>query len=345
MTVVRSFLMMLVTVMVLFYSLTAAATPIDEIIVFGDSLSDNGNLYAFTQKAHEVFSAVPVMPKSPPYFQGRFTNGWNWIDDLGRYYKVKVDDYAYGGSWAEPILDSKMTIPFGLDVQMDDYLMRNMLDMHRDKHLFIIWSGSNDYARGRDNPDYATTNAVESIRRQIATLIYYGAKNIFVVGVPDLSLVPEVRDQGSAAMLAAKSITTQHNQKLITMIKNIQKLNPSINIMLYDLTPDFSDMFDHPDKYNLKITLTACYYGNFYLASAAMSDANTIDAAKSVHLDLVDNASLHAAYSTAIAADLGATVCSNADDYLFFDTIHPTRVVHQLIADKAVTYLQAHGVG
>ena len=169
MAALRYFLISMIVVFGFCNASLTYADSIDQIIVFGDSLSDTGNLYNFTSKAHKVIPSIPVIPKSP-YYQGRFTNGLNWIDDLSAAYQVPVDNYAYGGSWAEPLIDSKTNIPFGLDMQMDDYFLRHPFDMHRDKHLYIIWSGSNDYAHGRDNPDYATTNAVNSIRRQIEWL-------------------------------------------------------------------------------------------------------------------------------------------------------------------------------
>ena len=58
-----------------FLSQSIFAEPIDKIIVFGDSLSDNGNVLSLTEKAKKVIPLVPLIPKNPPYFSGRFTNG------------------------------------------------------------------------------------------------------------------------------------------------------------------------------------------------------------------------------------------------------------------------------
>ena len=49
----------------------AQAQSYDDIIVFGDSLSDNGNL--------ALFAAQPP----PPYFGGRFSDGIVWVEQLG----------------------------------------------------------------------------------------------------------------------------------------------------------------------------------------------------------------------------------------------------------------------
>ena len=43
-------------------------SKVHNLVVFGDSLSDNGNSYA-----------AVGLPK-PPYYEGRWTNGYNWVD-------------------------------------------------------------------------------------------------------------------------------------------------------------------------------------------------------------------------------------------------------------------------
>ena len=49
----------------------AQAGDISEIVAFGDSLSDTGNTY----------KAVGYTP-SPPYYQGHYSNGPIWLEDL-----------------------------------------------------------------------------------------------------------------------------------------------------------------------------------------------------------------------------------------------------------------------
>jgi phospholipase/lecithinase/hemolysin len=51
---------------------TVQAGPIDAIYSFGDSLSDVGNIYATTG------DTVP----GAPYFNGQFSNGNVWVQDL-----------------------------------------------------------------------------------------------------------------------------------------------------------------------------------------------------------------------------------------------------------------------
>lgn len=44
----------------------------ERLVVFGDSLSDNGNAL--------FLDPLFFMPPTPPYFNGRFSNGLNWVD-------------------------------------------------------------------------------------------------------------------------------------------------------------------------------------------------------------------------------------------------------------------------
>ena len=69
----------------------AWGTVIDHMYVFGDSLSDNGNLY---QMNHGK------LPKTP-YYDGRFSNGPVWVEDLTDlvgFSDDDLEDYAIGGA-------------------------------------------------------------------------------------------------------------------------------------------------------------------------------------------------------------------------------------------------------
>jgi phospholipase/lecithinase/hemolysin len=86
---------------------TAAARPFDELIVFGDSWSDNGNARILSEGL-----AVP-----PPYFGGRFSNGPLWVERLAERLHLGHPtesspapapslaggtNYAFGGAQAGP---------------------------------------------------------------------------------------------------------------------------------------------------------------------------------------------------------------------------------------------------
>ena len=73
---------------------TAGPPPVDRVIVFGDSLSDTGNVF-------DVFG-IPAAPN----FQGRFSNGPVWVEGLAAGLGAPAPmpsrnggtNYAYGGA-------------------------------------------------------------------------------------------------------------------------------------------------------------------------------------------------------------------------------------------------------
>lgn len=73
----------------------AAAMP-STLYVFGDSLSDNGNLYAYTGQANPATGGLAI-PVSPPYAQGGFTNGPTYAECLW-------DAFGFAGDLAPALL-------------------------------------------------------------------------------------------------------------------------------------------------------------------------------------------------------------------------------------------------
>jgi phospholipase/lecithinase/hemolysin len=318
------------------------AVAIDKIVMFGDSLSDTGNIYSLTQKAKKVIPLVPLIPKTPPYFEGRFSNGPVWIENVAKLMQVKMDNYAYGGSWAESAFDSLLIVPFGLDMQVSMHLVSAVTDFHKDRHLYVIWTGGNDYIQGRSDADYATSNTVASIRDQMEWLLFYGAKNIVLVNLPDMGGVPYVVEKGRAFANSVSKLSKMHNVKLAAMVEKERDKYPKANIMLLDVREYYNDIITHPDKYNIKNVKDACYVGGFFLQSALANNAE-IQAAKEANISVLTNASLGTAYLTSMAAAAGKDHCDNPDEYLFWDVIHPTRVVHQAFA--GLTYNRLYELG
>ena len=134
----------LVACLFMFASVFAAAgqeSEFSELIVFGDSLSDTGNL-AF----HVPDNAAP----SPPYAKGRFSNGPIWVEPLADYLGVPQPEPSGPGgtnhAWAaattrdELQLFPRTYVP-GLDAQITEYLAN---ESPQKGQLFSVWVGTND---------------------------------------------------------------------------------------------------------------------------------------------------------------------------------------------------------
>ena len=66
----------------------------DGMYVFGDSLSDRGNVLnttTFIQPFDFLLGVdIPVIP-APPYFQGRFSDGLVWVDYLSKSLGLELE--------------------------------------------------------------------------------------------------------------------------------------------------------------------------------------------------------------------------------------------------------------
>ena len=333
-----------VFVLTAFLCQSAYAVSIDKIIMFGDSLSDNGNVYSITKTAHDTLPLIPIIPQEPVYYHGRFSNGPVWIENLASSMNVELKDFAYGGSWVEPITVSKLSMPISLSMQVNFYLVEALTDTNIDKHLYVIWAGGNDYIKGRSDIDEATTNTVKIIKDQLDWLRFYGAKNFLVLNLPDLSVVPQVVDQGSAFVEQEREMTTQHNRKLAVMIKEEQIANPGDKILFGDLTSYMDDVISNPAKYHLKNVSEPCFGGGYFFHLANAVNTKEVDAAKDARIDIMNNASLREAYLMSKLATSGAKACDNPDEYLFWDHLHPTRMMHLIISTTAKELLYENGV-
>src|ERR1700755_1796910 len=68
------------------------SAPFNDVVVYGDSLSDNGNVFRVTS-----LLGFPT-PVSPPYFEGRFSNGPVAVEDVASHFGVPLLDFAFGGA-------------------------------------------------------------------------------------------------------------------------------------------------------------------------------------------------------------------------------------------------------
>jgi phospholipase/lecithinase/hemolysin len=112
----------LALVLSLFVCSSVFAGNVKQIVFFGDSMTDNGNLY----------NLIKTMPKSPPYYKGRFSNGPTWAEYVERsFYNTHYIDsqnYAYGGATAilHSFVTDKIALPITLSAEMYEYYLNTL---------------------------------------------------------------------------------------------------------------------------------------------------------------------------------------------------------------------------
>src|SRR5215813_13551460 len=105
------------------------------LVVFGDSLSDNGNLLAL------------IGAPQPPAWEGRSSNGPVYAEQLASFLHMKLDDRAFAGAEASDTSPPVIPVPFiNLSTQINGYLAD--LEGHKAPHgtTALINIGRNDYS-------------------------------------------------------------------------------------------------------------------------------------------------------------------------------------------------------
>ncbi len=222
----------------------SSARTINQIYVFGDSLSDVGNMYRATNRTY---------PPNPPYFQGRYSNGQVWVEYLAS--KLSLDakqsaNFAFGGAMTGKV--SNNGIP-GLLGQVENFT-KNQLNRN-DSELYVIWAGANDYIYGVAD----STTPVRNITQAVESLLNAGAKKILVADLPDLGNLPATKNSGSSQSLSA--VTKAHNQGLAKSLSQLrEKFGSESQIIELDISWLYRDAISNPSKYGFTNVTSACLY-------------------------------------------------------------------------------------
>jgi phospholipase/lecithinase/hemolysin len=227
----------------------ARAEPFSGMVVFGDSLSDTGNLFTFTGEA---------VPASPPYFQGRFSNGPVWVEHLLSLLDVDPDllvNFATGGATSGTTNITASEAP-GLLTQIDAFAASGSpVDPEA---LYVVWAGANDFLGNVADPEAAITTAVTNIATAISTLAALGASTILVPNLPDLGKVPEIRESGDAALIAgATALVVAFNDALAATLDNLAAML-EIDLIPLDVFALLEDIVADPAAFDLVNVTDRC---------------------------------------------------------------------------------------
>ncbi len=231
---------------------TAQAATFSSINMFGDSLSDPGNIYNLTGGA---------FPPAPYYDQGRFSNGDIWTDYLAEDLGLNPGspssqwvNYAFGGATTGTENISYMFNPAltGLPgVQTQVGLFAQQHQSADPNGLYIIWAGGNDYTYGGSDD---TEAVVKNLSLTIESLYSIGARNFLIGNLPDLSKTP----LGSSNPGDLQQTVEDHNALLKAEIKGLNKDLFNSNIALFDVNNLFKDVIKKPSKYGLENVSDGC---------------------------------------------------------------------------------------
>ncbi len=304
-----------------------AQTSFDAIVVFGDSLSDTGNIAHLVQNATGGLITYPGDNQALGlnYTAGRFTDGTDtqppaqayfgvWIEQLAASLPAKpaVKDaldggtnYAYGDATTGPgttsETDDGITITLhNMGQQVADY-QANVASASAAgptaQTLYVLWGGANDlYQAASAGTDLtaATTAAVTNELSLVQQLASAGATNFMIPNLPPLGGVPNYATSANAAALNAAS--AGFAQALTQGIANLKASLAAQGITITVYQPDIFDLF-----------------AKFAAGPMAVGLSDVTDKAQGI--------------------------TGNPDTYLIWDGLHPTTTGHHFAAATAANLL------
>jgi phospholipase/lecithinase/hemolysin len=172
-------------------AMSSWSADFSRLVVFGDSLSDTGNLLGLTSGS---------IPPDPPYQGGRYSNGSVWPEFVATALGIPLENYAYGGAQSggqTSIYDGEIpnsNFP-SLAEEINFYLgsVNNNADPNA---FFVLWAGANDLLDPGNASAIAmaTNRAVDGLVGAVVALRNAGAVRIVVGNLPDLGLIPYATD-------------------------------------------------------------------------------------------------------------------------------------------------------
>jgi phospholipase/lecithinase/hemolysin len=265
------------------------------------------SIYSFgdslTDTGNITVASFGTLPLSPPYASGRFSNGLLWIDRVTAAYGTQaIPSLAGGNNYAFGGATTGGSVPHGVTFQTLDYLARQGSSGADSDALYIVYGGGNDVRNELNStlaPETLAAAATENIRQAVTNLVQAGAKYIMVPNLSDLALTPESIAGGAEVMQRATNLSAAFNTALTGVLAGLEAAF-SIDLITLDVRSLFNSVVTNPAQYGLTNINTPCFTG---------------------------------------AIDKPGTVCANPDEYLFWDSVHPSTAAHQILGDYALAAL------
>jgi phospholipase/lecithinase/hemolysin len=285
------------------------------VVVFGDSISDTGNVRARTNAKSS--GTIDYPSHTFNYDNGRFTNDTDtdpashtylgvWHEQLARTFLGLPAatnslggstglNYAFGGATTmdgtheeveeTPVADISITVD-DMGKQMDDYLAGHTVDAAA---LYIVWGGSNDIRN--DDTSANVTATVGRVDALVSRLANAGAKYIMVPNVVPLGDIP--RYAGTPKGATANQASAEYRKELALSLDALQSTLAS-----QGLTPTIYRVDEWADAVRVYSNGPRFGFTNITEPSQDKSSANP-------------------------------------DQYIFWDDVHPTTAGHFRLAITA----------
>ena len=312
---------------------TFADSTYSGMYVFGDSLSDPGNVFVIMGEVSVRPYDASGIPDAPyPIGRGKtFSNGPTWAQVFGQVMHHQgatgpalrgagFTNYAFGGASAGDTLDN----PFDMGEQVAQFLTDKGGTAESDA-LYAVWFGGNDIrdalvaflvayettlvggesmedaqAAGEAAAQDVIFASINSYMDNLFALALSGATHFLILDAPNVGVAPAVTALGPDASNLAWFLSVSFNSALDSALDSFELALPWIQVTRVDAFTAITVIAFNPESYGLSNTLDSC------IKPEVMKDA----------------------------------ICDAPNEYLFWDGLHPTKTGHQLIAEYVMKAME-----
>lgn len=220
--------------------------------VLGDSLSDTGNLYAATGGA---------TPASPPYFQGRFSDGPVWSDGVAQDFLdagKPTENFAYGGARATTVTAAPDIPDLEQQLQFFAGYQGAVPGALGSDPLVAIGLGANDAfsARSAGDPTAIGEAAADEVAAAVLALNgAFGIEDFLLPNLPELGdTVNYAGDPTGAARVRQSGLA--YNARLALNIAGLRA--GGLEVVAPDMFSFFDLLGDDPAAYGITEPTQPC---------------------------------------------------------------------------------------
>jgi phospholipase/lecithinase/hemolysin len=317
--------------------------PYSKIYVFGDSLSDTGNLFnatSFAQESLPLFGLdIPVLPPSPPYFAGRLSSGPLWIDKLADELNIELTPatelsvVAPGSNIPSPV-----TLIDGNPV-VSPFFEGNATNQSVNFAFALAQTGANgsselgDFVPGMERQVEFFVNdhlQAEQAADKDALYILWGGSNDYLSSDVDPEVVVENLETEIESLYGVGARDF--------LVVNLPDLGMIPEANSPDLPASPEELTEIVETHNSLLDSTVDELKD------SLSGANlTILDVNSVFDEVIENPEEFGLTNVSEPfldpITLTPTAGANLDEYFFYDTIHPTEAGHELVFNSALETL------
>ncbi|KAI5409313.1 hypothetical protein KIW84_054932 [Lathyrus oleraceus] len=195
--------------------------------------------------------------------------------------------------------------------QLTHQIGASKLQKHISESIFFVVIGNNDIFDYFNSIDLQTNNTqqqyvksmVSSLKLQLQKLYKNSARKFEIAGVAAIGCCPALRLKNKTECFSeANLLSVQYNKQLQSMLKKWQLENKNLTYSYFDTYTAIQDLIQNPTSHGfVDVKAACCGIGELNAQFPCLPSAN---------------------------------ICSNRQDHIFWDSVHPTEATTRIIVDR-----------